>query len=401
MLLHHRNRRRAAIAPLATALLPVLLVMVVFMVDTGHIVVTMTELQNAADSAALAGAAKLEIPSGFGPYNQDVAAGNAAANARAEAKKFCALNTGGGVTLQLADADIIVGYQVNPQAAVVPWSTGQPFPNAVQVVVRRDAVLNGPLDLFIGPVIGIPTWSGHATATGTYMQARYDVTGFNTTPNGPNPLILPIGVDVNFVKNFLATGASPDGIVYDQYTALPPSSTMAPPSNVSSGPDNVPELNDVYPNRTSPGNFGLINLNYTNPANNDPAFRNWILNGPSPTDIASFGPNGFQATPSAPTTIKGGPGWKSNLQSDLNAIIGEYRILPIFSSFSGQGSNTYYTIVGFMGVTVVKAQGRGSNEAIAFQPMVVVDPTATSVPGGSSGSISRFVFTTSPVGLSR
>lgn len=77
--------------------------------------------------------------------------------------------------------------------------------------------------------------------------------------------------------------------------------------------------------------------------------------------------------------------------------------MPLFSSYSGQGSNTYYTVVGFAGVTVVKASGSGSNISIAFQPMLAIDPTATSVLSGSSngGIVTQFVYTVSPISLVR
>ncbi|MBO0696902.1 MAG: hypothetical protein J2P46_00775 [Zavarzinella sp.] len=402
MILRTHNHRPGAITPFAAFVLPLLLVMAAFMVDMGHILVTMTELQTASDAAALAGAGELVQPSGFGGYDQDAASVSAIAAARAQAKAYSAANRAGGVNIDLADDDIVVGYQASPKADVVPWSPGQPFPNAVKVVTRRDGLRNSPLPLFIGPAIGTPTWSGHAGATATYMEGRYDVTGFQPQVGTATPKLLPIGVDVNYVNTFLATGRSPDGVIHDEFTATVPRTGSMPPANVANGPDHIPELTDVYPNKTSPGNFGLVNLNYTDPVNNQPQFSQWILYGPTAADIATFGPNGFQATPSAPVTIKGGPGLKSSLMPDLDAIIGQPRILPIFSSYTGQGSNTYYTIVGFLGVTVVKAEGRGSNEDISFEPMAVVDPTATSVPARpGNGGKTRFVFTTSPVTLTR
>ncbi len=394
-------RRPGAIVPLVAISMPVFLALVAFMVDTGNIVVTMTELQNAADSSALAGASQLQIPV-ISSSLQATLAPTAVANAKQMAQQYCLLNSAGGVNLQLADSDIVVGYQASAGDAVVPYASGQPFPNAVQVTVRRDTTTNNPLSLFFGPAIGTSTWSGSASATAANLTTRYDITGFNTTTNSPNPLLLPIGLDLNYLQNFLATGQSPDGIVHDDYTAVAPSTNNLPPLNVTKGADNIPELYGTYPDTTSPGNFGLVNLNYTNPVNNDPQFASWIVYGPTPSDIASFGTNGFQATSSSPTVVKGGPGLKSNLVSDLNSIIGEPRILPVFSSYSGQGSNTSYTIVGFMGVTVVQASGHGSNETITFQPMQVTDPTATRVITTSSSSTnSQFVYSTSPLVLTR
>jgi Flp pilus assembly protein TadG len=394
-----RSARRGGIAPLAAILLAPLIALLAFSVDVGYIVTTQTELQNAADAAALAGASKLEIAFVPGGVSADTLSTAAVAKARSVAKVYSSRNTAGGVNLQLADADIIVGYQASPGDAVTPWAIGQPLPNAVQVTVRRDSTLNNPLPLYIGPVIGTPTWSGTATATAAFQARQNTVTGFNTPANGKNPLLLPIGVDVAYWNAYMLTGMSPDGLIHDSYTAKLPTATLLPPNNVSNGADNIPELMDVYPNVTSPGNFGLVNLNYTNPVNNDPTFSSWIRNGPSPSDIATFGANGFQATPTSPVQIKGGPGLKSNLVGDLNAIIGQPRVVPLFSSYSGQGSNTYYTIVGFAGVTVVRADGNGSNETIAFQALPVVDTTATT--GANAGNATQFVYPTSPLRLTR
>ena len=53
------RRRRGAVAPLTAVLLIPILGMLAFAIDIGYITETNLELQNAADAAALAGAAKL------------------------------------------------------------------------------------------------------------------------------------------------------------------------------------------------------------------------------------------------------------------------------------------------------------------------------------------------------
>jgi hypothetical protein len=85
------------------------------------------------------------------------------------------------------------------------------------------------------------------------------------------------------------------------------------------------------------------------------------------------------------------------LQSYLAGVVGEPRIVPLFSSYSGNGNNTQYTIVGFAGVTIVSATGRGNNMQVIVQPIAVVDPTATT----GTGSGSSFVYPTTPISLVR
>src|SRR6516162_6200170 len=57
---HKKNRRPGATVPLFAILLVPLLGMLAFSIDLGWIALVMTELQTAADAAALAGAEKLQ-----------------------------------------------------------------------------------------------------------------------------------------------------------------------------------------------------------------------------------------------------------------------------------------------------------------------------------------------------
>jgi hypothetical protein len=256
--------------------------------------------------------------------------------------------------------------------------------------MRRDSTANTPVNLFFARVLGINNVNCTATATAAFLQSS-NITGFS----GSGGRLLPIAIDVNYWNTFLATGRSPDGTLNDAYAANLPTSTSAAPNNVTNGADNIPEFNNVYPNNTSPGNFGLVSIGA--PATDTPTYRGWIDNGPSASDLSYFGPNGLQATPSAPATLSGGPGLKSTLVSDLQAAIGQPRAMLLFSSYTGQGSNTTYTVVGFAGITIVKATGSGNNIEIDVQPMIVVDTSAT----GGSGGNSSFVYSTTPLSLTR
>jgi Flp pilus assembly protein TadG len=400
--------RRGAVTPLAAVLMVFLLGMVAFTVDIGYIVQTHEELQNAADSAAMAGAAKLldyQLSAALTiPFYQDTLRTNAANAAIAEAKKFGELNRGGGVQLVLNTSDITVGYQGSPasQNSFQPMTTGSPFPNAVRVVVRRDATVStGPLKLAFAPVLGINTQDVQATATAAY-QGGANVTGFNSPPGGPNSLLLPITLDVGTWTTVMTTGRMPDGNVYDSYKVQRPTPTLQPPNNVTVGMDGIPEIPYLYPDNTTAGNFGQVQL--FNPGVNENAtdyYRKWINNGPSPSDLQSFGVNGLQVgSLIQPLTLKGSTGIQSTLQSNLAGIIGQPRILPLYSTVTGPGNNATYTIVAFVGVTVVEATGRGnSGIQIVIQPTSVIDPTATLGPVPATGVTSQFVFR--PLALTR
>jgi Flp pilus assembly protein TadG len=378
--------RRGAVAVLIAFLSVVLFGMVAFALDIGWIALTKSELQNAADSTALAAAEQLM--SGYVQYNspfqpnQGSIQNSSEASAQIYATQYAGFNAAGGVSsLALNNADIVFGF-TDSNGNFSAGASG--FPNSVQTTMRRDGSANGPLALFFGPVLGNRTTAVTATATAT-IYAGTTITGFNTA-SGINGLLLPVALDENHWNQFVKNGTSPDGNVYN-------------------GSNGAAEL-QVYPSPgNAPGNFGLLDIGP--PANNIPAFRTWIDNGPSSSDLSFLTNNGLlPATPSSPAPWKGGPGLKSTLVTNFASIMGLPRLMPIFQPIStnpyqaasGNGSNTYYNIVGFVGVTITQATGNGSNMNISVQASAVLDPTAvydvtTVAPAGtgSSGLATTFV----------
>src|SRR4051812_5770992 len=95
--------RRGGVLPVVALLFSVVLVMAAFALDVGYITSVQSQLQNAADAAALAGAGEL-MPAYVQYYYplqpqsaRDRILRGAVANARAKAKEFAALNAAGGV----------------------------------------------------------------------------------------------------------------------------------------------------------------------------------------------------------------------------------------------------------------------------------------------------------------
>ena len=152
-------RRRGAVAPLVALLLIFLLGMVAFAVDIGWIVLTESELKNAADSAALAGVKPLM--DGYVQYNlpgltaaqQSAILTAAQNNAIANAQAYASYHTAGGVSnLTLNSGDIQFGFTT----ASGTYSTSfTDFPNTIKVTMRRDSSANGALTLFVAPVMGV------------------------------------------------------------------------------------------------------------------------------------------------------------------------------------------------------------------------------------------------------
>ncbi len=404
-----RAPRRAAVAPLAAILLVVLMAFVALAVDLGYIIVVHDQAQNAADAAAMAAASQLLDPSLLqGTANQSTAINNAMANGRAQAQLFAQHNPCGNISPALdantsndPSGDIYFGYLADPSnrsAPIIPTvaSVG-PVPNTVQVRVHRDDVRNGSLSLFFARVLGINTWNLQATSTACYQGG---IVGFQyQTPGVTSCKLLPFAMQID-TWNQIVAGTGPDSFIRTD----PNTSGANPPANVASGSDGIHE-GVLFPlsNNLSSGNFGMVDVGP--PANGTPVYENWILNGPSPADLGYFSasngyPNGFQLDPrTGSLLLKGTPGVHAAMQGDLQSIIGEARIIPLYSTVSGNGNNAQYVIVGFAGCTVVDVNLRGSlsSKHIAIQPSFVIDATAIS--GTSSSFTSQFIV--KPVGLVR
>jgi Flp pilus assembly protein TadG len=368
-------------------MLALLVGMLAFAIDVGYIAVVKGELQNAADAAALAGAARLQNAyvqyyapgqvNQYGIYNSLTDTNNPA-SAVSTAQQFAQANVAGGVNITVPASDITFSYYdgANPFIPAVYPTT---FPNTITVTTRRDDVANTPLGLFFAQVFGITSVNLTATASATIYAG--DVSSLQAIP-GVNAHILPVALDVNVWKNFYATGVSADGAIH-------------------TGPNGAPQL-QVYPFDTNtPGSFGLLDVGPPN--NSVPAFRNWIDDGETPNDITYLLKNNLlPVSMNAPQQWKVGPGLKSTLVTNFQSQMGVPNLIPLFVpvspvpnyvAASGTGQGATYAIVGFVGVTISQADGSGnSGLTVSVQPMGVVDPTAV-IPNPTPARPGQFTFT--------
>ena len=416
-------RRRGAIAVLMAVLMIPLLAFVAFCVDIGWVTSTKSELQNAADSAAAAGARQLV--NNYGVYASTASSkrqnliNGAEQNATTYSRRFSGHNEAGGVTsLNMLPEDVQFGF-TDASGNFQPSSARPGYPNTVQVLARRDGGANGRLPLFFAAAIGHRDTALTAAASSTIYTGLITSfgpprqvpgrnggggvgVGVGEGPGGDGDGawgddywndgvgfhcgLLPVAFDVNTWNLFFASGASPDGLVYADDTG-------------------TPEIK-IYPSpQQAPGNFGLLCIG--TPTNATPDFQNWILNGPCVADLQSLASSdAFPVSQESPRPWKGTPGLRSTLRSDFAAIIGQPRLLPLFQpasttpyqAASGAGSNASYNIVGFVGVMVTKVTGSGGNLDITVQPCSVLDPTAvfdpaTIVPAGAEPSSQLKTFT--------
>jgi Flp pilus assembly protein TadG len=364
-----RALRRGALSPLFAILLIPILGMVAFSVDMCYIVWSKTELQAAADSAALAGAGQLM--SGYTQYNlpgqsstnQATILSSAETSAKTWAKKFAGYNTAGGVSnLVLLDSDIEFGNtDSGNNYTTSPNYSG--YPNTVKVTMRRDSTANTPLDLFFAPIFNAGSINVTATAAATIYTANYNSFIDN---KGKWPYwILPMTYDVNHWNNYMKTGQDPDG-------------------NTTLGSNGYPEIK-VYPSIKFTGNFGELSMDQA--TDGASTISGWITNGETWSDLKNEFDAGLLPLSSHDQTKwdwSGNPGLKTSTIQTLEGEIGKTYLLPLYkpkdpgvpdpttyAAGVGQGSNYYYNIVQFVGINIAYVD----NNSVIVQPNKYVDPS--------------------------
>jgi Flp pilus assembly protein TadG len=356
--------------------------MVAFAVDIGWIAVAQSELQNAADAAAFAGANPLM--NGYVQYNlattnsaKNTILTNTLASAQAKAIEYASYNAAGGVSsLVLASGDIEFGF-MDASNNYTPQPTFTGFPNTIKVVMRRDGQANKSLPLFFGPVLGNNTTNLKTTASATIFTGTIDSFAQSKINSG----MLPVTYDVNHWNNFLQTGQGPDGSALTDANGLP-------------------EL-PVYPSLKFPGNFGQLSLNDSNVGASTE--QGWVDNGMSSADIKALTSNSLIPL-SSHNPIgwdwQGATGFKASLVSTINSHTSQSYLMPLFTPANasqanyaagqGQGSNYFYNIVQFVGVQIMPSPS--NNGQVIVQPAAVIDPNAifnqsTVVPAGNTSQL--------------
>lgn len=117
-----KERRRGAVVILVALMLVVLMAMVSFAIDVGYVANVQTQLQRAADSAALAGAAEMNR--------------NGISAARTRAQQIGQLNSSSGTTITIPDGNVEFGVWDLTARTFTPSAAGQGG-NAVRVTITQ------------------------------------------------------------------------------------------------------------------------------------------------------------------------------------------------------------------------------------------------------------------------
>ena len=333
-----KPRCRGAALILAALMIVFLLGMAAFAVDIGYLFLVRTQLQVAADSGAMSGAARL-IESDAGVV--------------ATAQDFADRHLAGGRKVELQPGDVEFGRWDFPARTFDPaaWRI-----NAIRVTTRRDATSGGEARLFFARVFGFDRQAVSAFAVAAFVD-NFD--GFAMPPTGENLPILPIAIHKDTCDAMLAETGT------DQWSWDPED------KEVTSGSDDVPEVN-LYPQDTgAPGNFGTVKIGRTNNATPDLARQ--IRDGLTAEDLAPYD-GSLSLDRHGVLELGGDPGISGAIKDELAAILGEPRIAPVFDQVTGEGSHAQYRIIRFVGIRVMEVELRGntSNKRVVVQPARVV-----------------------------
>jgi Flp pilus assembly protein TadG len=378
-----RRTRNGTITVLAAVMSVVLVGMVAFCVDLGYVLSAKEELQRSADSSALAACWEYGKQLGKGKTSAV-----AADYARTTAAQYAALNrvTGNAMTLtgnaaNSPDGDVVIGYIAdfnNSQSAFL--TDGSNGYNAVKVRLRKDSSTNGEVPYFFARIFGKEGQTLQSEAIAGLLR---DINGFAIASDGSNLGILPYALDLTTWNSFIANSGT------DNYR------WNATTKTVEAGSDGLVEVN-LFPQGTgSPGNRGTVDIGSCNNSTADIARQ--IVYGISPSDLAHHGGE-LQFDANGELQLNGDTGISAGVKDELTSIKGQPRIIPIFSSVSGNGNNAQYTIVKWQGIRIMNVKLTGSMSQKNVMIQVAPAEARGAIPSTTTGT-SSYVF--SPVVLVR
>jgi hypothetical protein len=327
------------------------------------------QMSTAADAGALAGARQL--------FTENHLLANASLTSEISAAQKSAVTVatanrvlGAAPVLNLtSSADVVVGYlDLASSTSSITTSGQQSNYNAVQVRIARDSSHGGAIPTLFA---GLYSPSGtNLSFTSTAVAENYQAGGFSGTV-GDNANILPIALDQVTYNAMIAGNPSnlaTIGLPSDEY------SYNATTGAVTSGSDGIYE-SKLYPDSNgSPGNWGTVKIGVSN--NSTSTLASQIQYGITPAQLATFPGSLLSLGNSGTLQLGANPGISAGLKSSIDAIIGQPRFIPIYSSVSGNGNNTVYTIVKFAGVRVMASNFQGNPKYVIVQPALVNDATA-------------------------
>jgi hypothetical protein len=356
--------RRGNVLVLAAFLMVVMVAFVALGIDIGTISVARTELQRAADSAAMASAWEMLDENRLrGAEYLSAVQVRARVTAADYAQRNRVWGTAPAVDLNEANqeaGDVLIGRFSDGALSTGGSSATH---NAVRVRVLRNQTRNQEVPFFFARAFGVKS---QATSAEAIAMFRDGVSGFRATESTGNTSLLPFALNINEWTKLMA-GSGPDNWTYNPDT-----------KSVRPGGDGVREIK-LFPAKESkgsgitPGNFGTIDIGGAD--NSSSILKRQISEGVSAEDLAHHGGE-LKLDPGTRTLeLNGETGMSAGMDLALPDVVGKPRTIPLYSKVVSGGNTAQYTIVGFVGVRVVDFNLNGGDKYIMIQPAVVVDDT--------------------------
>ncbi|MDA0591511.1 MAG: hypothetical protein O3C17_26340 [Planctomycetota bacterium] len=127
------------------------------------------------------------------------------------------------------------------------------------------------------------------------------------------------------------------------------------------------------------GNRGTVNIGGN--SNSTAVLIDQIYNGVDCNDLDYHG--GSLDFSEGPVTLSGNPGISNGMKTAVTAVIGQPRVIFLFTAVTGNGANTEYTVVRVVGARImaVTMTGPMSNRAVIIQPASLQHPSL--IPGSA------------------
>jgi hypothetical protein len=245
---------------------------------------------------------------------------------RATVRQYVEFNA--GPEFLILDSDIQIG-RFDPLTVYTDFKIlNNGIFDTIKVSVRRDDLANSSVSLYFARLFGNDTADISATATAVLQKAQLLEKGSD---------ILPIGVSLD------TWNAQLQNIPWSIY---------------SDG-----HMEDELGN-TIPGNWGTLDVGAN--SNSTSTLVDQINNGLRQEDLDFLFLNGQiqnsgHIDSQVEMDLNGDTGLSSGIKSAIQAAHGSSKLMPIFDSFTGQGGNLEFHIVGWGVIEVVDSHWHGNN----------------------------------------
>lgn len=314
-----RYERRGNVVVLVCLILPALFGFVALSVDYGFLLYVRTDLQRTADQAVLAAVRDLE-PSHDGSQDLD--------KVRATIREYVEFNS--GADFLILDSDIVIG-RFNPETVYTDFEIlNDGIFDTVRVTVRRDDLANTSVSLYFARMFGNDTADVSATATAVMQKAQLLADGTD---------ILPIAVSLDAWN----------------------SQTLSSKWSVYGDGRMEDELGNAVP-----GNWGTLDVGNSN--NSASTLVDQINNGLRQQDLDFLESEGTISNNNhidsqVAMTLNGDTGLSSGIKASIRDAHGSSKLMPIFDTFSGQGGNFDFHIIGWGVIQIVDSKWQGSQNS--------------------------------------